>query len=143
MLKSIFFNRIAKIIVDILLIAGLFLSMSSGHSEGSALWGSFHCIVSMTWYALMLAHIAQHWRLTKALVKPKVMKRNKITFLSLIVFIALTFSIILFVADVGDKFVRMHHGVASLFSKVMIIHLIMMAKRLVKMFNFKEFLPTD
>ena len=37
------------------------------------------CIVSMAWYSLMLIHIWQHWQLTKALAKWKVMKRNIIT----------------------------------------------------------------
>jgi len=132
-MKNIISNRIAKVVVDILLVAGLVLSMSSAHSAGSDSWGSLHCIVSATWYVLMLIHVAQHWRLTKALVKPKVMKRNIVSFLSLVVFIVLTFSFIFFVVDFGDKFNHIHHGVASLFSKVMIVHLLMQTKRFVQL----------
>ena len=135
MTKSILTNRKAKITVDILLVAGLFLTISSGQPEGAA-WGSFHCIASMAWYALLLVHTGQHWHLCKALImKPKVMKRNLITFLTLILFFLLTFSIVLFVAGINDRFVRIHHVVASLISKVMIIHLFMKAKQFVRLFK--------
>jgi len=65
MAKSILSNRKTKLTVDILLVAGLFLTISSGHPESAAAWGSFHCIASMAWYAFMLVHTFQHWHLCK------------------------------------------------------------------------------
>jgi len=63
------------------------------------------------------------------------MKRNLLTLLTLILFLLLTFSIVLFVAGVNDRFIHFHHVVASLFSKVMIIHLLMKAKQFVRLFK--------
>ena len=117
-----------KVIVDILLLIGLFLSiLSARHSADS--WASFHCVVSMIWYALMLVHIGQHWRLTKALAKWKVMKRNIITSLTTVLFILMTFSVILFIAGINEQFVRIHHIIAHVFWAMIIIHVIQKAKR--------------
>ena len=138
MIKNIFSNRFAKAAIDILLFTGIFVSFISAKSNGSASWGSFHCLFSMTWYALMLVHIWQHWRFTKALLKPKVMKRNKIMLMTLAVFILMTFSVILFVADVSDRFVHFHHQVGHFFAVVMIAHTIQKAKRFVLLFKKKQ-----
>jgi len=134
-MKSILSNQISKEVVDILLFAGIFISIFSSRWEGSASWGSFHCLVSMTWYALMLIHIWQHWRLIKAFVKPNVVKRNKITFMTIIVFILMTFSIILFVFEVSEKMVHIHHRIAHVFYVVMIVHSIQKSKRFVQLFK--------
>ena len=134
-MKSVLSNQISKAVVDILLFAGIFVSIVSSRWVGSASWGSFHCLVSMAWYTLMLVHIWQHWRLTKAFVKPKVMKRNKITFMTIIVFILMTFSIILFVFDVGEMMVKIHHDIAHIFFMVMIVHSIQKSKRFVQLFK--------
>jgi hypothetical protein len=140
-MKNIFSKPISKAIVDILLVTGIFISIISSRSDGRASWGSFHCIVSMAWYALMLVHIWQHWRLIKACVKPKVMKRNKITLMTIIVFVLMSFSIILFVVDVSEKFIRIHHGISHLFWLVMIVHTIQKTKRFVRLFKKDVFLP--
>jgi hypothetical protein len=136
-MESIFSTKISKAVVDILLIAGFFLSIFSARHDADS-WASFHCIVSMAWYALILVHIWQHWKLTKAMAKPKVMKRNIITFLTVIVFILMTLSVILFIADINDKFVRIHHVIAHVFWAVIIIHTIQKAKRFVSLFKTKK-----
>ena len=136
-IKDIFLKRISKAIVDVLLLAGLFLSILSARRCADS-WGSFHCIVSMVWYALMLVHIWQHWQLTKALAKWKVMKRNIITFLTVVVFILMTFSVILFIAGINDQFVRIHHIIAHIFWAVIIIHAIQKAKRFVQLLKDKK-----
>ena len=135
-MKHIFSNPIAKVTVDILLVAGLVLAIISTHSAEKS-WWSFHCMVSMAWYALMLVHIWQHWGMTKAMLKWKVLKRNKITFLTVVFFILMTLSIILFMVDVSNDFVRFHHAVASPFRFVTLIHLIQKTKRFVQLFKRK------
>ena len=134
-MKRIFSNSIAKKTVDILLVAGLVLSIISAEFEGNASWWSFHCLVSMTWYALTLVHVWQHWRLIVAVFRWKVLKRNKITFITIITFIMITLSVILFMVSVSDKFVSFHHIAASLFSKMMIVHTIHKTKRFVQLFK--------
>ena len=133
-MNQILLKPISKAIVDLLLVAGLFLSiLSSRHSADS--WGSLHCIVSMIWYALMLVHIWQHWRMTKALTKWKVMRRNIVTTLITIMFILMTVSIIFFVGGVGDKSIQIHHAVAHIFWIVIIIHTITKVKRFIQLFK--------
>jgi len=138
-MSRILLKPISKAVVDLLLLVGLFLSiLSSRHSADS--WGSLHCIVSMTWYALMLIHIWQHWQMTKALTTWKVMRRNIITTLTAIMFILLTVSIVLFVGGVSHKATHIHHAVAHIFWMVILVHAIhktMQFKRLFQTSSIK------
>ena len=131
-MKHLFSKKITKAIIDILLLIGLVLSIKTARTADNS-WGSLHCLVSMAWYALMLVHIWQHWRFIKALAKWKVMKRNIITSLTVVIFILMTFSVILFIADINDQFVRIHHIIAHIFWAVIIIHAIQKAKRFVNL----------
>jgi hypothetical protein len=133
-IERIFSKRISKAIVDILLIIGLVLTIISSRSAESS-WWSFHCMVSMAWYALMIVHIWQHLQMTKAVFKWKVLKRNKMTFITVIFFILMTFSIILFIADVSDQFVRIHLAIASPFRFVIIIHMVTKTKQFLACFR--------
>ena len=133
-IKEIFFKRISKAIVDILLLTGLILSIKTSRTADYS-WGSFHCVVSMVWYALMLIHIRQHWHLAKTLVKWNVMKRNIFTSLIAVVFILMTFSIILFTGNISDQFVRIHHVIAHVFWAVIIIHAVQKSKRFIYLFK--------
>ena len=130
-------KQISKATVDILLVAGFFLSiLTSRHSADS--WGSLHCTVSMIWYGLILVHIWQHWRMTKALLKWKVLKRNVITTLTVVVFILMTISVIIFVGDLSYKTVHIHHKIAHIFWAVIVIHAITKTKRLISLFKNKK-----
>ena len=133
-IKDIFAKRISKAIVDILLFIGLFVSIFSSRSTEHS-WWTVHCIVSIVWYLLILIHIWQHWKMTKALFKTKVLKRNKITFLTVVVFILMTFSIICFIAEVNDKLVHIHHIIAHIFWVVLIIHAITKIKQFLTCFR--------
>ena len=135
-IKDIFFQRISKAIVDILLIIGLVLVIASSHFAKES-WLSYHCIVSMSWFALMIVHIGQHWQMTKALItlQWKALKRNKITFITLIAFILMAISVILFMVAVSDKSVHFHHAIASPFRFVIIIHTITKIKQFVACFR--------
>jgi len=133
-IKAIFFKRISKAIVDILLLTGLILSIKTSRTADYS-WGSFHCVVSMAWYALILIHIWQHWYLTKALTKWNVMKRNIFTSLTAVVFILMTFSIILFTGNISGQFVRIHHVIAHVFWAVIIIHAVQKSKRFISLFK--------
>ena len=129
-IKYILTKRISKAIVDILLLIGLIIVLLTSRSAEKS-WWTFHCVASMTWYMLMLVHIWQHWQITKSLLmlKWKALKRNKIALLTTIIFILMTFSIILFMIDVSDKFVHIHHRIADVFKVVVVIHTIMKAKQ--------------
>ena len=134
-MNRIFSKQISKAIVDILLVAGFFVSLLSLRHSASASWGSFHCIASMAWYALMIVHIWQHWRLTKALAKWKIMKRNIISSLTTILFILMTVSIIFFIGGVNFHSVQVHHAIAHLFWMVIVIHAVTKAKSFVRLFK--------
>jgi|TergutMp193P3_1026864.scaffolds.fasta_scaffold26022_1 hypothetical protein len=138
-----FFSKpISKITVDILLVAGFLLSAASSRHATNASWGSFHCIASMAWYALMFVHIWQHWRMTKALAKWNVMKRNIITTLTVLLFILMAVSIIFFVGGVNHKSLHIHHAIAHIFWIVVLIHTIHKTKRfkqLVKQHKSKDY----
>ena len=135
-IENILFKPVSKAIIDILLITGLILSIISARSAENS-WLSFHCIVSMTWYALMLIHIWQHWRMTKSLLKlnRKTLKRNKITLLTIVIFILMTFSVILFIGDVSYKFVRIHHAINHVGMFVIVAHTIAKAKQFMTYFR--------
>ena len=125
-----FFSKpISKITVDLLLVAGFFLSISSSRHAASASWGSFHCIASMVWHALIVVHIWQHWRMTKALTKWNVMRRNILTTLTAIIYILMAVSIIFFVGGVTYKSLHIHHAIAHIFWIVALIHTIHKTKR--------------
>ena len=132
-IKTILFKRISKGIVDILLLIGFLTVISYRSAESS--WWSFHCIVSIIWYLLMIVHIWQHWGMTKAVLKWKVLKRNKITFLTVLFFILTTFSIILFIIDVSEQFVHIHHAIVAPLRFVIIIHMISTAKKFITLFR--------
>ena len=125
----------SKTTVDILLVIGFFLSMLSSRHSAASSWGSFHCMVSMAWYALTLVHIGQHWRFTKALAKWKVIKRNKITFLTVVVFVLMTISIFTFIGGVNNQNMHVHHAIAHIFWIAILIHAITKAKRFVYLFK--------
>jgi len=135
-IKHILTRRISKAIVDILLLIGLVLVFLTSHSVEKS-WWTFHCIASMTWYLLMLVHIWQHWQMTKALLKMrwKVWIRNIITLVTIVAFALLTCSIILFMVDVSEQFVRIHHAITSPFRLVVIIHMISKAKQFLACFR--------
>ena len=133
--KQFFSQPASKAIVDILLIAGTFISILSSRRADAASWGSFHCIASMAWYVLMLVHIWQHWRLTKAFAKPKVMRRNIITTATIFVFILMTVSIVLFIFGTGHQSVRVHHAISHVFWVVVLIHAIQKAKLFARLFK--------
>jgi hypothetical protein len=135
-IKNIFTKRISKGVVDILLFIGLFVSIVSSRSTEHS-WWTFHCIVSIVWYLLMLIHIWQHWKMTKLLLKfnPKALKRNKITLMLIIVFILMTFSIISFITGVSDNLVYLHHKVTHIFWALLIIHIIVKWKQFLMCFR--------
>ena len=133
-IKNIIFKKTSKVIVDLLLLIGLVLSIKTARNADYS-WGSYHCIISWVWYALILVHIWQHWHMTKVLVKWKVMKCNIITILTVFVFILMTFSVILFVVDIDVQFVRIHHIISHIFWAIIIIHTIQKSKRFINLFK--------
>jgi EamA domain-containing membrane protein RarD len=83
----------------------------------------------------MLVHIWQHWAITKATFKWKILIRNKVTFLTIIVFILMTLNIIVFVFKVNETLVNLHHTIAHIFWAVIILHTITKTKRFFQLFK--------
>lgn len=122
------------IITDIILIAGLVLCLISDKGiEPDSAWRSPHCIISAVWFLFMPLHVWQHWKLIKALRYPKVRLRNKLTTLTVAVFIVMFLSIGALIVSTTPDIVRFHNVFAHLFMAVMIIHLIAKSKRLLTM----------
>jgi hypothetical protein len=134
-MKHLFLTRKSKATIDILLLVGLVLSIKTARTACYS-WGSYHCIVSMIWYALMLVHIWQHWAITKAVsTKWKILKRNPVTFLTIVVFVLMTLNIIVFVFKVNDWLIHVHHVIAHVFWAVIIIHAIAKTKSFIRLFK--------
>ena len=133
-IKNLPSKRISKAIVDILLITGFVITIISSRSPEWS-WWSFHCVASIILYLLMIVHIWMHWKMIKAFQKWKVVKRNKMIVLVGIFFILLTFSITLYMIDVNKQFVHIHHFITSPLRFVIIIHLVMKAKRFISLFK--------
>jgi len=141
---NVLLNRASKAVVDILLLAGLVLSQITSRSADYS-WLSPHSIVSMAWFALMVIHIYQHWGMTVAVMKlnRNVLKRNKITLVTTLMFIMLTISIILFIVDVDDKTVQFHHAVVSPMRIVIIAHMVAKLKQFVRLFPKAKSIKSD
>lgn len=130
MIKKILSSKQAKIVVDILLIAGLILSF---FSPTGAYWASLHCVVCTMWFLAIGIHIWQHWNLTKAFTKTKVVVKNKITALTIACFILMAVSISQFA--IGLEIPHFHNFIGHLFYIIVIIHTIQKLRRFIALFK--------
>lgn len=129
-MKELFLSRRAKIAVDFLLIIGLALSF---FQPSGAYRTSFHCIACSIWFLIMIVHIWQHWKLTKAFTKMKVILKNKITAMTILCFILMTISIFQFATGLNTS--HFHHLIGHIFTLVVIIHTIQKFKRFLFLFK--------
>lgn len=129
-MKKFFLSKQAKIIIDILLFLGI-----AGLNETGRSWTSPHCIGALMWLLLMIIHIAQHWRLTKSFTKWRVIQKNKITALTILGFILMLSSVLLFVIGFNGSFIIFHHIVGRLFFLIVIIHAVTKFKRFIFLFK--------
>lgn len=138
-MKSMFFSPGAKILVDILLIAGLIVAQKSSDTETMGIyWRSSHCILGILWSFLILIHVIQHHYFVRSLAKRKVFLRNKITGLTTLIFILMLLSILLFLVGFGSFSLKFHHVIGHLFALMIIIHVIDKAKRIIFLFKNKK-----
>ena len=136
-MKKIFLSKQAKIIVDILMVIAFIFSAAFLDIEKTAQfnWKSAHCIIGIIWILLIIIHIAQHWRLTKSFTKKKVISRNKITAWTILSFILIVLSVLLFVVCFDVPFLMFHNLVGKLFALIIIIHTIDKFKRFISLFK--------
>ncbi len=59
--------------------------------------------------------------------------RNIITSLTAIAFILMTLTIVLFITKINDQLIHIHHITAHIFWAIIILHLVMKAKRFVSL----------
>lgn len=126
-------SKQAKIIVDIVLAVGLVLLLTCHDIEGC--WVSSHCITGMLSVLAMAVHIWQHWRFIKALVKKKVILKNKITVLITICFILISVSILLFITGFEPPYLKLHNVTGHFFVLAAILHAVQKIKRFFALFK--------
>lgn len=129
-MKRLFQSPKAKIIIDILLFTGI-----AGLGGTGKTWSSPHCIGASIWLVLMLIHIAQHWKHTKSFTRWSVIRKNKITALTIFAYALMLSSVLLFVFDFKYLFIAFHHVAGRLFLLIITLHVIDKFKRLKSLFR--------
>lgn len=135
-MKDLFFSKQAKIIVDVLLLIGLILLLSVGHIGPTSgdYWNSAHCIIGSALFLLMAVHVIQHWRFIKAFTKKKVILKNKVTTVTILLS-ALILTSILTLTIIGTPSLKFHNVIGHIFIFIAIIHVIDKAKRFLSLFR--------
>lgn len=126
-------NSKLSIIVIILIIGLVLCLISDKNINPDSAWQSSHCIISAVWFVLMILHAWQHWKLIKAFRISKVRLKNRLTTLTIVVFIVMFFSIAALIATTSPSVVHFHNIFAHVFMVVVIVHLITKSKRLYSM----------
>ena len=127
-MKETLLTPFAKIMTDIallILLLACYITGETGVFEANwSIWVSTHAIVGILMCSAMGLHVWQHWRMIKAFTKKKVILRNFITFLSIVFFVLVAFSI-LFMIWPTHSTLEIHHAVSILFTKLMFLHAIL------------------
>lgn len=127
-------SKKVKAITEIVLIAIMILSFVIPlYGKKIEYWQSPHCFILAGWFIVIILHIWQHWKMIKALAKVNVMKRNKITVLTVIAFCFMAISIILLIAGYNHNITKYHSTIGHIFLLIVLIHFISKINRLYKM----------
>lgn len=134
-MKSLFLSRRAKIVIDILLVVGLFLAggLSDFDRTSDNYWESTHCIIGLLWFSLIIIHVGQHWRFIKSLTKKKVISKNKVTTITTICFILMFVSVLSFIIGFKIPLLKFHNVIGHVFALMVIIHTINKSKRFISL----------
>lgn len=151
-MKSVFKTKKTKFGIDLAMILGLIgcaISTSAfeeikraagrGANPGEIFhWGTSHCIISIILVAIIFIHIWQHWDYIKAVITKKLYMKNKISTLTLILFLATVISFMLYLN--GFTFINLHfHSImAHLFVVLAIVHLLMNWRKLLLLVRKKS-----
>jgi len=134
-MKKLLLSKQAKIAVDILMFVAFMPVIAFMHETGEH-WKSAHCIFGVVLTVLMLVHVAQNWRFTKALVKKNVIKRNKITALTTLFLMLILITVSLFAAGVFNIVtLHIHNLFGKLLALFIFIHVIQKFKRFISLFK--------
>ena len=136
-MKKILLSKQAKIIVDVLMAFAFILLCVFSEFEKlyQSYWKSAHCIIGVIWILLITIHIAQHWRLIKSFTKKKIILRNKITAWTILSFMLVTLSVLLFAICFDFSILMFHNLAGKLFALMIIIHTIDKFKRFISLFK--------
>lgn len=152
-MKSKIKKRKSKVFIDIAMITGLlgcFISTSvfekgkeaarSGANIGDVFhWGTSHCIISLVFVALIFIHIWQHWGYIKAVVSQKLYSNNKVTLLTIVLFVSTVISFTLYLSGFTMPTLHFHSMMAHLFVLLAIIHLVLNFKKLLSLVKKNNF----
>ena len=126
-MKETLLTPFAKVMTDIALILLLLACYITGETSDFeanwSIWISTHAIVGILMCLAMGLHAWQHWKMIKAFTKKKVILRNFITFLSIVCFVLVAFSILLMIWPTHLAF-EIHNAVSTLFAVLMLVHTI-------------------
>lgn len=134
-MKIDFSSKWAKATIDITMVLFFLISFFySAVDDAENYWTSSHCILGSIWIGLMGIHLFQHGRFVLAIKKMSVVKKNKITTLTLFCYLTMIVSILLFLCEFPVCQIRFHHVIGHLLVFVVIIHLIQMWKKFIRLF---------
>jgi uncharacterized membrane protein YidH (DUF202 family) len=110
------------------------ISRNARHEEMFS-WGTPHCIVSLLLIGVMIIHIMQNWTLIKGIILKKRFRKNKVTTITFVSFIFTVISIFLYLSGFNMITVHIHGLVVQVFLVILIVHLILNFKKLLKLFT--------
>jgi len=142
-------KKLGKGIVDVVLLIGLVFCVQStsvfrsiieslrqgAKPEDAFSWGTAHCIMGIILSIGIIIHIWQHWNFIKTLVKKKLFSENKITTITLVVFILTVISYLFFLIVFSRETLHNHSLFAHIFVLVIVIHFITRIKSLIRLFK--------
>ncbi len=145
-------KKISKGLTDIVMIAGLVsCSVSTGVFEKSKeavrngakiedafAWGSMHCVLSLVFIGLILIHLWQHKDFIWCLFTKKMFRKNKMTTLTLLVFVLTVLSIMLYLQGFTFGTLHFHSMIAHLFVLIVVIHLVLNFRKGMNLFKVRK-----
>ena len=132
-------SKKSKLVIDIILIATLLSALIFSDPTLASInqWKSMHCNILAFGSIFILIHIYQHWKLTKSLIKKKVLLRNKLTALTTFIFVVLFLTISIFLFGFPEQIMRIHNIVGHIFIGVIVLHILSKTKKFVGLFHKK------
>ena len=134
-----------KVLIDILMVIGFvgclisleFFGPKGGGknvtNEDLFSLNSPHCIISLIVIGIMMIHIVQHWNLIKGIIRKKCFLKKKVITITCVSFVFTVISISLYLFGFTPFTLHFHGLVVAVFLIVLIVHLIIHFKKLLKL----------
>jgi hypothetical protein len=142
-------KSISKGIIEVAMLLGLigcFISTTvfeksqeairnGGKPEDVFYWGTLHCIVAIIFSSIIFIHIWQHWDFCKLLITKKIYLKNKMTTLTIAIFLLTVISFLLYLIGFTSNTLHFHSIIVLIFVLIVLIHFITKFKRLISLFK--------